>query len=271
MKYIKEHIMFIFPMLAIMLGIESFMVFDRMSQSYEKELQADYSILVLADAPMQLADFQAIDPRISKSEVIEKRSIVQEMAKGMSGITAEDIMQALPHFYTLGLGSYLDSSVIKDIKDKLIATEGIKKVETFGKSHDSQYDLFIFIKVVLWTFVGFMTLTSLFLVIKQMEIWQFSHRERMQVMEIFGASTMLKSGILFKRATVDALIAMLIASGAFAFLRFVWAQKSSIELFIQKEKLLFAYQDMAILGIIAMFIVIISVIIVVVSSKEREL
>jgi len=271
MKYIKEHIMFIFPMLAILLGIESFMVFDRMSQNYEQQLKADYSMLVLTNHPMDLKAFQALDSRISTIERIEKQSIVEEMAKGMSGISAKDIMQSLPHFYTIHLGSYLDNQEIEKIKKKLVASEMIKKVETFGKSHNESYNLFLFIKIVLWTFVGFMTLTSLFLVIKQMEIWQFAHKERMQVMEIFGASTMLKSGILFKRATIDAIIATMITAGLFAFLRFVWVEQSHIEILMQKEALLFAYRDVAILGAIAMLIVITSVIMVVVGSKENKL
>ena len=271
MKYIKEHIMFIFPMLAILLGIESFIVFDRMSNNYEQELKADYSMLVLTNSVMELENFKQLDNRISTIESIEKRSIVEEMAKGMSGISAEDIMQSLPHFYTVHLGSYLDNQAIEEIKQKLVASEEIKKVETFGKSHNSSYNLFVFIKIVLWTFVGFMTLTSLFLVIKQMEIWQFAHKERMQVMEIFGASTMLKSGILFKRAIIDAIIATMVTSGLFAFLRFVWVKKSHIEILMQKEASLFAYSDIAILGGIALLIVITSVTMVVMGSKERAL
>ncbi len=271
MKYIKEHIMFIFPMLAILLGIESFMVFNRMSQNYEQQLKADYSMLVLTKSPMDLKAFQALDSRISMIERIEKQSIVEEMAKGMSGISAKDIMQSLPHFYTVHLGSYLDSQKIEEIKKNLLTSEVIKKVEAFGKSHNESYTLFLFIKIVLWTFVGFMTLISLFLVIKQMEIWQFAHKERMQVMEIFGASTMLKSGILFKRATVDAIIATVIASGLFAFLRFIWVDQSHIGILMQKEALLFAYRDIVVLGGIAMLIVITSVIMVVTGNKENRL
>jgi len=271
MKYIKEHIMFIFPMLAILLGIESFIVFDRMSQNYEQELKADYSMLVLANQPMDLAAFEALDDRISTVQTIEKESIVKEMVQGMQSISAKDIMDALPYFYTIRLKSYLDNQSLEEIKNRLTASDQIKKVETFGKSHHSSYNLFVFIKMVLWTFVGFMTLTSLFLVIKQMQVWQFAHRERMQVMEIFGASTMLKSGILFKRAMIDALIATFITSGLFAFLRFVWVKRSNIEILMQKEELLFAYSDIAILGTIACLIVITAVVMVVMGSKEREL
>lgn len=271
MKYIKEHIMFIFPMLAILFGIESFIVFDRMSQNYEKELKADYSMLVLANMPMTLPDFKKLDSRINGLESIEKRAIVEEMAQGMHGISAEDIMQSLPHFYTVHLGSFLDSSELKKVKNVLTASKKVKKVEAFGKSHHSNYNLFVFIKVVLWTFVGFMTFTSLFLVIKQMEIWQYSHKERMQVMEIFGASTMLRSGILFKRAIIDALLATIVVSALFAFLRFYWVRQAHIELLAEKEALLFAYEDIAILGGVAILIVVTAVMMVVIGSRESRL
>jgi len=271
MKYIKEHIMFIFPLLAILLGIESFLVFDRMSSSYEQTLKSDYSMLVLSSKSMTAEDFRKIEPRISSAEAIEKQSIVKEMAEGISGISSEEILKELPHFYTVHLGSYLDSAAIEKIKQTLIASEGIKRVETFQKGHHSSYSLFVFIKMVLWTFVGFMTITSLFLVIKQMEIWQFSHRERMQVMEIFGASTMLRSGILFKRALVDAIIATVITAALFAFLRFVWVDKSGISSLMENNALLFAYEDIAILAGIAIAIVIAAVVIVVLGSRESRL
>ncbi|NKQ40387.1 MAG: cell division protein FtsX [Sulfurovum sp.] len=271
MKYIKDHIMFIFPMLAILFGIESFIVFDRMSKSYEQELRADYSMLVLTSKPMELSRFKKLDGSISSVDIMEKRSIVEEMAKGMSGISAEDIMQSLPYFYTVHLGKYLDAKAIEKIRGKLIASEDIKSVETFDQSHNSSYNLFLFIKIVLWVFVGFMTLSSLFLVIKQMEIWQFSHKERMQVMEIFGASTMLRSGILFKRAIIDAVMATILTSALFAFLRFVWVERSNIEILTKNKKLLFEYQDIAILGSIAMLIVIVAVTIVVVGNREGKL
>ncbi len=271
MKYIRDHVMFIFSLLAILLGIESFLVFDRLTKNYEQDLKADYSMLILANKSMTLSELKQINFNISAIDIIKKQAIVDEMAEGMSDTSADDIMNALPFFYTVRFGSYLDNSALEQIKEQLIASEDIKKVETFGKNHNSNYNLFVFIKIVLWTFVTFMSLTSIFLVIKQMEIWQFAHRERMQVMEIFGASTMLRSGILFKRAIADALIATVITSGLFIFLRFVWVKTSNIEILVNKQELLFEYKDIAILGGISLLIVIVAVIVVVVSSKENKL
>ena len=271
MKYIKEHIMFIFPMMAILLGIESFLVFDRLTNDYEEGLKANYTMLVLTKKPMRLTGFQDIDAHISSMQIIKKRDIVNEMARGMKSTNASDIMGMLPHFYTLHLDSYLDASSLKKIEQKLSAHSNIKKVEMFGDSHSSNYHLFVFIKIVLWTFVAFMTIASLFLIIKQMEIWQYAHRERMQVMEIFGASTALRSGVLFKRAIMDAIIAIVVTNMLFAYLRFVWVPQSHIDMLTQRVELLFAYKDVMILFGVAMLIVIMAVTMVVIGSKESRL
>jgi len=271
MKYIKDHVMFLFPMLAILIGIESFLVFGRMSKDYEKTLRSEYTMLVLAKLPMKLSEFKKIDQHISSIESIDKESMVKEMAQGMRGVSADEIIKDLPYFYTLHFDKYLDNKTIEQSKKKLAASSSITRVENFGKSHNSSYNLFLFIKVILWTFVGFMTFTSLFLVIKQMEVWQLAHREQMQVMEIFGASTMLRSGVLFKRAIIDAIAATVITSMMFMFLRYVWVKKSGIATLISKSNLLLEYKDVLILGLISIIIVAVAVAVVVAGNKESRL
>lgn len=39
MKFIKNHLMFILPLMAILLGIQFFLVFDRMTSGYEERLK----------------------------------------------------------------------------------------------------------------------------------------------------------------------------------------------------------------------------------------
>jgi len=191
-----------------------------------------------------------------------------DMAKSMDGVSSEEIMKSLPNFYTVSLDSFLDGDAIVEIKSKLLDNEHIKKVETFGKSHNSNYNMFVFIKTVLWTFVIFIFISSLLLTVKQMEIWQYQHKDRMNIMETFGASLMMRSGVLFKRAIIDALIATALASLIFMLLRFSWMKNLKIEGIPTDGNLIFNYQDVMVLTIIALSIVILAVIIVVSSSKE---
>jgi len=259
--------MFIFPLMAILLGIEFYLVFDRTTDSYEKGLKEGYSMLVVTKKPMELSALKALNKHISTSEKIKRENIVSEIAKGVSKSSSKEILAALPYFYNVGLDSYLHTSGLEKIKLDLEADTNIKKVETFGSSYSSAYRLFSFIKFTLKLFIVFMGVVSLFLIIKQMEIWKYAHKQRMQVMEIFGAPLMLRSGVLFKVAIVDAIIATIITSLIFLYLKFQWAANSGIDIMVQNQEELFRLTDMAILLGSALLLVIIAVYSVVFTSK----
>jgi len=267
MKFIKNHIMFILPLMAILLGIEFYLVFDRTTNTYEKGLKEGYTMLVVAKKPMELSDFQTLNDHISSAEKIERENIVAEVAKGVSKSGSKEILAALPYFYNLGLDTYLHTSQLDDIKKDLQADTNIKKVETFGTTYHSNYRLFSFIKFILKVFIGFMAVVSLFLIIKQMEIWRYAHKERMQVMEIFGAPMMLRSGVLFRMAFVDAIFSTILVSAIFFYIKFYWAGQSGIDIMMQNQEALFKLSDIGILLASAIMIVITAVYTVVFSSK----
>ncbi len=267
MKFIKNHLMFILPLMAILLGIEFYLVFDRTTDSYEKGLKEGYSMLVVTKKPMKLLAFKELNKHISSSEQIKRESIVSEIAKGVSKSSSKEILASLPYFYNVGLDSYLHTSSLDRIKTDLESDANIKKVETFGSSYSSAYRLFSFIKFTLKLFIIFMGVVSLFLIIKQMEIWKYAHKERMQVMEIFGAPLMLRSGVLFKVAIADAFIATILTSAIFLYVKFQWAANSGIDIMMQNQEDLFRLTDIAILLGSALLIVIVAVYSVVFSSK----
>jgi len=270
MKSIKNHLMFILPLMAILLGVEFYLVFDRTTNSYEKGLKEGYSMLVVSKTPTSLKHLQTLNSQISSSQKIERKGIVSEIARGVSKTNEKKILQALPYFYSVHLSEYLSTSKLEQIKKDLEVDENIKRVETFGSAYSSSYRLFSFIKLSLKIFIVFMAIVSLFLVIKQMEIWKFAHRQRMQVMEIFGAPLMLRSGILFKVAIIDAILATILTSLFFLYLKFNWALHSGIDIMVQNKEALFRMTDIAILLVTALLIVIISVYSVVFSSKGAE-
>jgi len=267
MKFIKNHLMFILPLMAILLGIEFYLVFERTTNTYEIGLKEGYSMLSVKKKPMELSKFKTLNENISTVEKIKRESIVSEVAKGVSQSSSKEILAALPYFYNLGLDSYLHTSGLEKIKEDLESDANIKKVETFGSSYNSSYRLFSFIKLILKVFIVFMVVVSLFLIIKQMEIWKYAHKERMQVMEIFGAPMMLRSGVLFRVAFVDAIFSTILVSAIFFYTKFYWAVGSGIDIMVQNQEALFKLSDIGILLASSVLIVIIAVYTVVFSSK----
>ncbi|KYJ87415.1 cell division protein FtsX [Sulfurovum riftiae] len=270
MKFIKNHLMFILPLMAILLGIEFYLVFDRTTDSYEKGLKEGYSMFVVSKKPMTLETFKALNSHIDSSETIRRQDVVKDIVKGISKDNEKEILKALPYFYNVGLDSYVDTAELEKIKADLEANADIKRVETFGSSYSSAYRLFAFIKFTLKLFIGFMGIVSLFLIIKQMEIWKYAHKRRMQVMEIFGAPMMLRSGVLFKVAIADAIVATLITAMIFLYIKFQWAAQSGIEIMMKNQEDLFRLSDIAILLGAALVIVIVAVYSVVFSSSGVE-
>jgi len=270
MKFIKNHLMFILPLMAILLGVEFYLVFDRTTDSYEKGLTEGYSMLVVTHEPASLETFQSLNAHISSSEKIKRDTIVSKIAKGVSKDAEKEILDALPQFYTIRLDSYLNTAGLNKIKEDLESHPNVKSVETFGSSYSSSYRLFSFIKLSLKIFIVFLAVVSLFLIIKQMEIWKYAHRQRMQVMEIFGAPLMLRSGILFRVAIVDALLATIFTSLVYLYIKMQWSTSSGIEIMVQNKEELFKISDIGILLAVALLIVIIAVYTVVFTSKGEE-
>jgi cell division transport system permease protein len=262
--------MFILPLMAILLGIEFFLVFERTTSNYEKSLKEGYSMLVVTKIPMELESFKALNVHIDSIEVIKRSGVIEEVTKGISKNSVKDILTTLPYFYNLGLDGYLNMAEIERIKKDLEIDSNIKKVETFGSSYNSSFNLFSFIELLIKVFILFMAVVSLFLVIKQMEIWKYAHKERMQVMEIFGAPLMLRSGVLLKIAFIDALWATMIVSGIFLYAKFNWATQSGIDMITSNQDALFKMTDMVVLLLVALCIVVIAVYSVVISAKGVE-
>jgi len=268
MKSIKEHIMFIFPLVAMLMGIEFILVFNRVTKNIEEKLKSNYSILIVSKKPLSNSWPKKISPYISSIKIMNKAQIAKEVTAGMENSAVAAIMKDLPYFYKVYLNQYLSIDEIKKIKKRILSDNQITRVEIFGESYHTKYSLFRFIKFLLNLFVGILFIISIFLVIKQMEVWQLAHRERMRIMEIFGAPMMLRSGVLFKMASIDALIATLINMALFLYIQFKIVPNLDISYLKNNSVTLFSIGDFFLLLLIALVIVFFSVLFVAIKSQE---
>jgi len=263
----KNHLMFILPLMAILLGIEFFFVFDRVTKSYEESLTKSYTMFVSTKKPMKFSDFKALDSKIATVELVKRDYIENKMKEMINRSNMKKSLKLLPYFYNLGLESYLKIEIIEEIKKELEKNKNIITIETFSNSYTTSYKLFSFIKLIFNIFIIFMIVVSLLLILKQMEIWKFKHKERMKIMEIFGASVFMRSRVLFIMALIDALLSTLFVSAIFILIKIKWAMNSGIEMISKHQEFLFTSNDVIILFSSAILIVLITVYIVVFSSK----
>lgn len=269
MKFIKTHISLIFPLVAILLGLEFFMVFDRTTDSFEKSLKNGYSMMVVAKNEMSIDDFKSWDGHVEQVIEVEKRKISERLNMKKASKSQKEFEAALPNFYSLKLDGYLTVEALEKVKLNLQKSENIMSIESFQSTYQSKYELFSFIKLAFQTFIVFMSIIGFFLIVKQMEVWNFLHAERMKVMEIFGASLFLRSKVLINMAFIDAVISALITSAIFYAIQNMWVRGSQMEILKENVEDMFAFTDIFILLFASVVVVMIAVYLVVVNVKEE--
>jgi cell division transport system permease protein len=265
MKFIKRHISLIFPLVAILLGLEFFIVFDRTTDSYEQSLSSNYSIMVVAKDEMSIDDFKAWDDHILGVKELKKPKAL----KSINLDNDKDFENSLPNFYEIKLDNLLGIKALNELKENLLKSKSIKRIETFHSAYKSQYELFMFIKFSFGTFIFFMGIIGFFLIVKQMEVWNFLHAQRMKVMEIFGASLFLRSKVLINMAIVDAIISAILTSMMFVSLQKMWISDSQMEILKEHVSEVFVFSDFFILFFASIFVVLIAVFLVVINVKEE--
>jgi len=269
MKFIKQHVTLIFPMVAILLGLEFFIAFDRTTQGYENSLRDNYSMLVVAKEDMSIDDFKSWDRHVFKVAEIEKSKIIDKVDSSFQASKSSTIHQKIPNFYSIKLNQYLNSSELEKVKHNFLKSDKIKRVETFNTLHNSNYALFSSIKLAFRTFTIFMTIIGFFLILKQMEVWNFLHSDRMKVMDIFGASLFLRSKVLIVMGFIDAIISALITSGIFYFIQNIWVKGNHISILEDNISEVFKFHDVFTLCFVSIVIVMVAVFLVVINVKEE--
>jgi len=269
MKFIKTHISLIFPLVAILLGLEFFIVFDRTTDSFEKSLKNGYSMMVVSENEMSIDDFKAWDTHVEQVSELEKAKILERLKMGDNKSKQKDFKDSLPNFYSIKLDGYLTLSELESVKNNLQKSNNILSIESFQSSYQSKYELFSFIKFSFQTFILFMSIIGFFLIVKQMEVWNYLHAQRMKVMEIFGASLFLRSKVLINMALIDAVISALLTSGIFYMIQNLWVRGSQMEILKENVDSMFIYSDIFILLFSAIVVVMIAVFLVVINIKEE--
>ncbi len=270
MRSVKTHLALILPLFAILFGIEYLMVFDRIVSSYETKLNAEYSLIVVADKTVKSNDIGHADTLIDRIETVDAENILRRIRQETSAKNMEKIKSIMPLFYSVKLRRYPDRSSLQRLKEELMAIKGVKSVHMFEKTHDPLYAMLTFMKGNFSVFALLLALVGLLLIVKQMYVWQLEHRERMQIMALFGAPVWLRSGVLFRLAIVDAFIALfLIVTGMFYLV-----SRSDILAFLQEIDVdparLFSFDDVVLLAAVGFGTAILSALLVVMRFKEES-
>ncbi|WP_024955515.1 FtsX-like permease family protein [Sulfurospirillum arcachonense] len=221
MKSLKNHLSVIFPLFVLLFSIQFSFLTNKIVEDYSRKLTRDYSIVIVASKTIDKAVLKSRVKGIKSIQEISSKKILDRLKDNISSKNISLLKIALPKFYSLKLESFPDISRIEKIKDRLLKSGLVSKVETFSKTHTKIYRMFMLLKSISFLFAAFILIVSVLLMFKQMRIWLLEHKERMAVMTLFGAPFWMKSAMLYRLAIVDSFISTIFVSILYSVLPFM--------------------------------------------------
>ncbi|NPA30286.1 MAG: hypothetical protein GXO33_08890 [Epsilonproteobacteria bacterium] len=218
MTFVRNHLGLILPLFAILFSLEYLMLFDRTLSRYEVRLKEQYSVVLVAQKDVKTKSIANASSLIEKVEPIDTGKALGKLARGMDRERVEKLKAGMPAFYDVKLKRYPSGKELERLKSALLRLKGVKRVLIFEKVHDRLYGMLFFMKSNFYIFGLLVGVIGFLLIVKQMQIWQYEHRQRLQIMALFGAPLWLRSGVLFRMAVVDALIAIVAVAGVILYL-----------------------------------------------------
>ena len=270
MKSLKSHFSLITALFAILITLQLFLSLDRVITAYEHKLRDNYGIVVVADSNLSEAFFKGVDGVIKSVEPLSPKRMLQQLQQQLSGDSDINLMALdLPRFYRLRLTRFVTPEEAKALGKRLKREKAVLRVETFAQQYDTVYRMLQLFKGVVLVLAGVLFLVTSLLIIKELRLWQFQHRERMNIMALFGAPVWLRSAVLFRLAIVDAIIASLLAIAAVLLVTYYGWVERVLEL-IQVDVALFApAQDVPLLFGVAISLSILLASMIVMGHKEE--
>ena len=207
MRSFKSHISVIFPLVILLFAIEFSLMLGKFVSDYEFKMTSDYNIIIVSEIELNENMLIPIIPTFASLTTLDANLILNRLKNDISAKNISVLKSILPKFYSLKLTNFPSKDAMVNIKANLSKIQGVKRVETFSKTHDQVYNMLILSKNIAVYFAILVGLLALVLVFKQMRIWLYEHKRRVEIMTLFGAPYWLKSAMLYKLSIIDSIIA----------------------------------------------------------------
>ncbi|PUD50865.1 ABC transporter permease [Helicobacter pylori] len=211
MNTLKKHLAFIIPLVALLFSLECVLFINQAIEQKEKKLIEDYSVVLASTQKLGLELLRQNFSEITALKEIDPNYSLEPLQKTLGTDGLKELRKNLPFFYSLQLSTFPTQERLESIKEKLLKIPGVQKVEVFAKTYMQVYDLLSFIKTAVYIFALVVFVLSVLLMFKQVRIWIYQYHERLEIMDLLGASVSFKNGFLYKIALMDSVIASFLA------------------------------------------------------------
>lgn len=210
MKRIRMHLGFIFSLVSLLLSIGFCVAINGVLLGYESEMKSSYSIVVSSKNGINIKELQKSMPSIRLIEEIDPKPTLEKIRVKMEKSSFGHLQSRIPKFYSIKLNYFPNSKELKNIEQNLNKFQNIDKVEVFSDIHNNVYKVLMVLKFIIYAFSVIVIMLGLSLILKQIRIWILEHKERIDIISIFGGTFIYKSLILYRMALIDSLISTFI-------------------------------------------------------------
>lgn len=268
MKFIKQHLSLIFPLLMLLFSYESAMLVKRAVVEHEKKLSQDYSIIIAAKGKIGFSQLKAKVPEIKDMQEIDPQVVLKDLEHTLSSENLAFLKSQLPVFYSLSLNIFPNQGELRRINQALLSVNRVQKAEVFAKTHSKVYRLLLLLKKSIMFFGSLLGLLSVILMVKQVEIWHLQHSKRMEIMGYMGAPFWMKNKILFKLALIDSFVSSLLVVFGVSYILSGEEFSSLFSSLEISDRIFFPFQDFFVLFIMSVVISVFSALIVIIRQKD---
>lgn len=257
MRSINSHFSIIISVFILLFSFQFTIVVNKVVADYSQKIVNDYSIIVVSSSELKEESLKKEVSEVHSLAEISSKKILDRLKNDMSSKNLSLLQVALPKFYSLKLETMPDAKRIEAIKQKLLAQGSITRVETFAKTHEKIFKMFVLLQYMVYIFTGFIAFIAILLILKQVRIWTYEHSRRMAIMSLFGASFFMKSAMLYRMTLVDSLLSAFLVCSVFSIApKLPIVQEFALELDIIIPEFNFIYEGSMIIGSALLFAII---------------
>jgi len=119
MKSVKNHLSLIIALFTIVFTMQVYLVVDRTINTYEQDLNENYSIVVVTRDMVKPETLTAIDSTIKSVDEVSTKEVIDRLQTQMKQRHIDLLKLSLPHFYSLHLDHFPSPEEVKKLRNKL--------------------------------------------------------------------------------------------------------------------------------------------------------
>jgi cell division transport system permease protein len=108
--------------------MQVYLVIDRTINTYEQDLNENYSIVVVTKDAVKPETLTALDSTIKSTEEISTKEVINRLQAQMKQRHIDLLKLSLPHFYALHLDHFPSPSEVKKLRKKLEKNSAVTRV-----------------------------------------------------------------------------------------------------------------------------------------------